>query len=204
MSHFKSNLRDVEFNLFELFNRQDVLGQGPFAEIDAETAKSILVEVDRLSREDLAASFDEADRNPPVYDPAAKTVTMNPAFAKSYQTWMDSEWWRLQLPEGLGGQPSPSSLVWSTAEFVLGANPAIWMYAAGPAFARVVFENGTERDKKIAQHMVDGQWGCTMVLTEPDAGSDVGAGRAKATMNEDGSWNVEGVKRFITLSLIHI
>ncbi|MGA8851341.1 MAG: acyl-CoA dehydrogenase [Aeromicrobium sp.] len=198
MSHFKSNLRDVEFNLFELFNRQDILGQGPFAEIDTETAKSILVEVDRLSREDLAPSFDEADRNPPVYDPATKTVTMNSAFAKSYQTWMDSEWWRLQLPEELGGQPSPSSLVWSTAEFVLGANPAIWMYAAGPAFARVVFENGTERDQAIARHMVDQQWGCTMVLTEPDAGSDVGAGRAKATLNDDGSWNIEGVKRFIT------
>jgi hypothetical protein len=198
MSHFKSNLRDVEFNLFELFNRQDILGQGPFAEIDTETAKSILVEVDRLSREDLASSFDEADRNPPVYDPAAKTVTMPPAFAKSYQAWMDSEWWRLQLPEELGGQPSPSSLVWSTAEFVLGANPAIWIYAAGPAFARVVFENGNERDQAIARHMVDGQWGCTMVLTEPDAGSDVGAGRTKATMNEDGTWNIEGVKRFIT------
>ena len=46
--------------------------------------------------------------------------------------------------------------------------------------------------------MVEKQWGATMVLTEPDAGSDVGAGRAKATANEDGSWNIEGVKRFIT------
>ena len=71
------------------------------------------------------------------------------------------------------------------------------MYAAGP-FAGVVHRNGNDRDKRVAQIMVERQWGCTMVLTEPDAGSDVGAGRAKATPNEDGSWNITGVKRFIT------
>jgi alkylation response protein AidB-like acyl-CoA dehydrogenase len=198
MSHYKSNLRDVEFNLFELFNRQEILGQAPFDEIDTETARSIVSEIDRISREDLAASFIDADRNPPVYDADAKSVTMPEAFVKSYNTWMDAEWWRLQVPEELGGQRAPGSLIWSTAEFVLGANPAIWMFGCGPAFARIVFENGIERDKKIAQHMVDRRWGATMVLTEPDAGSDVGAGRTKAFPNEDGSWNIEGVKRFIT------
>jgi len=198
MSHYKSNLRDVEFNLFELFGRGDILGHGPFEEIDTDTAKSILVEIDRLSREDLATSFEDADRHPPVYDPATKSVTMNPAFAASYQAWMDAEWWRLQVPAELGGQRGPNSLIWASAEFVLGANPAVWMYSAGPGFARVVHENGTERDQKIAQHMVDRRWGATMVLTEPDAGSDVGAGRTKAIPNEDGTWNIEGVKRFIT------
>ena len=198
MSHYKSNLRDTEFNLFELFNRQEILGTAPFDELDLDTAKSIISEIERISREDLAASFDDSDRNPPVYDPAEKTVVMPDSFKKSYKAWMDAEWWRLALPEELGGQRSPASLVWSTAEYVLGANPAIWMFACGPAFARIVFENGIERDKKIAQFMVDKQWGATMVLTEPDAGSDVGAGRTKATMNEDGSWNIEGVKRFIT------
>ena len=81
---------------------------------------------------------------------------------------------------------------------VLGANAPVWMYAAGPAFAGVVHRNGNDRDKRIAQIMVEREWGATMVLTEPDAGSDVGAGRAKATANDDGSWNIEGVKRFIT------
>ncbi|MRJ75827.1 acyl-CoA dehydrogenase [Aeromicrobium sp. SMF47] len=198
MSHYKSNLRDVEFNLFELFDRGSVYGTGVFEEIDQDTASSILGEVERLASTALAASFEDADRNPPVYDPEAKTVTMNPAFAKSYQAWMDAEWWRIQIPEELGGQRGPASLIWSSSEFVLGANPAIWMYACGPAFARIVFENGIERDKKIAQHIVDRRWGATMVLTEPDAGSDVGAGRTKAFPNEDGSWNIEGVKRFIT------
>ncbi|TXL57681.1 acyl-CoA dehydrogenase [Aeromicrobium terrae] len=198
MSHYRSNLRDVEFNLFELFKRDEILGSGPFEEIDLDTAKSMLSEIERISREDLAASFDDSDRNPPVYDPETHSVTMNEKFAESYRAWMDAEWWRLQTPAELGGQVTPASIVWSSAEFVLGANAPIWMFACGPAFARIVFENGIERDQKIAQHMVDRQWGATMVLTEPDAGSDVGAGRTKAFPNEDGSWNIEGVKRFIT------
>ena len=81
---------------------------------------------------------------------------------------------------------------------VLGANAPIWMYATGPSMGSVIDRNGTERDKRIAQLMVEKGWGATMVLTEPDAGSDVGAGRTKATLNDDGSWNIEGVKRFIT------
>ena len=178
--------------------------QGPFAEIDAETARAILTEVDRLAREDLAASYEDGDRNPPVFDPQTHTAPVPESFAKSYQAWMDAEYWRLQIVEDLGGTPAPSSLNWAVGEMVLGANAPIWMYAAGPSFANVVHRNGNDRDKRIAQLMVEHGWSTTMVLTEPDAGSDVGAGRAKATPNEDGSWNIEGVKRFITCAESHL
>ncbi|HYO41258.1 MAG TPA: acyl-CoA dehydrogenase [Nocardioidaceae bacterium] len=198
MSHYRSNLRDLEFNLFEVLGRDGVLGQGLFEDIDPGTARSVLAEVDRLARDELAASFAEADRHPPEFDPATSSVRMNPAFADSYRAFMDSEWWRLQLPTELGGTPAPASLVWATAELVLGANPAVWIYASGPGFAAVVHRNGNDRDKRIAQHIVDRRWGATMVLTEPDAGSDVGAGRTKAFPQEDGTWRIEGVKRFIT------
>ena len=198
MSHYKTNIRDIEFNLFEVLGRDAVLGQGPFEAIDGETARSIISEMDRLAREDLAASYEDSDRNPPVFDPTTNTAPVPASFAKSYQAWMDAEYWRLQINEDLGGTPAPSSLVWALGELVLGANAPVWMYAAGPSFAGVVHDNGTDRDKRIAQIMVEKQWGATMVLTEPDAGSDVGAGRAKATLNDDGSWNITGVKRFIT------
>ena len=198
MSHYKTNLRDIEFNLFEVLGRDEVLGTGPFGEIDGETARSILAEVDRLSREELAASYVDSDRNPPVFDPATGEAPLPESFKTSYRAWMDAEYWRLSIVEELGGTYAPSSLNWAIGEMVLGANAPIWMYAAGPAFAGVVHRNGNERDKRIAQLIVEREWGTTMVLTEPDAGSDVGAGRAKATPNEDGSWNIEGVKRFIT------
>ena len=198
MGHYKSNLRDIEFTLFEVFGRQKVLGTGPYAEVDEDTARSILDEVERLATHELAESLLESDRTPPVYDPAAMTVTMPAAFKKSYQAYMDAEWWRMDLPEALGGTVVPPSLRWAVAELVLGSNPAVHMYASGMAFAHVIHELGTDEQHKVAQRMVDGRWGATMVLTEPDAGSDVGAGRTKATEQADGTWHIEGVKRFIT------
>ncbi|MFF7587634.1 acyl-CoA dehydrogenase [Kitasatospora purpeofusca] len=198
MGHYKSNLRDVEFNLFEVFGREQVYGTGPFADMDVETAKNILSEIARLAENDLAASFIDTDRNPPVFDPETNTAPVPAAFKKSYQAYMDAEWWRLGIPESIGGQVTPSSLIWAFAEQILGSNPAVWMYSSGPAFAGVVAEEGTEEQLKVAQRMTDRLWGSTMVLTEPDAGSDVGAGRTKAIKQEDGSWHIEGVKRFIT------
>ncbi len=198
MGHYKSNLRDIEFTLFEVFQRAKVLGTGPYAEVDEDTARSILGEVERLATHELAASLLESDRTPPVYDPATHTVTMPESFKKSYQAYMDAEWWRMDLPEELGGTVVPPSLRWAVAELVLGSNPAVHMYASGPSFAHVVYRLGTEEQRKVAERMVEGRWGATMVLTEPDAGSDVGAGRAKAIQQADGTWHIEGVKRFIT------
>ena len=126
------------------------------------------------------------------------TVALPEAFKASYASLLDSGFYNLELPAELGGQPSPPSLQWAANELNLGANPALLMYAAGPKFATVLWHNGTERDRRIAQIMIDRQWGATMVLTEPDAGSDVGAGRTRAIPQPDGSWHLEGVKRFIT------
>ncbi|EFL24599.1 MULTISPECIES: acyl-CoA dehydrogenase [Streptomyces] len=198
MGHYKSNLRDIEFNLFEVLGRDKLYGTGPFAEMDIETAKSVLAEISRLSENELAASYADSDRNPPVFDPKTNTAPLPESFKKSYRAYMDAEWWRLGVPESLGGTSCPRSLLWASAETILGANTPIWMYASGPAFAGVLHDEGTEEQLKIAQLMVDRQWGSTMVLTEPDAGSDVGAGRAKAVQQEDGTWHIEGVKRFIT------
>ncbi|MEW2221350.1 acyl-CoA dehydrogenase [Streptomyces sp. NPDC006990] len=198
MGHYKSNLRDIEFNLFEVLGRDTVYGTGPFAEMDVETAKNVLSEIARLAENELAASYEEGDRNPPVFDPDTNTAPVPAAFRKSYQAYMDAEWWRLGIPEEIGGTTAPRSLLWGFAETILGSNPAVWMYASGPAFAGVLHEEGTEEQHKIAALMAEKQWGSTMVLTEPDAGSDVGAGRTKATEQADGTWHIEGVKRFIT------
>jgi alkylation response protein AidB-like acyl-CoA dehydrogenase len=198
MGHYKSNLRDLEFNLFEVFGRDEILGTGPFADLDGDTARTILEEVRTLAEGPLAESFADADRNPPVYDPETKTVTLPESFKKSYAALVDGGWDRLALPADLGGPGLPRSIAWAASEFILGANPAIHMYAAGPGFAHILHNLGNEEQKKLALTMIERQWGATMVLTEPDAGSDVGAGRTKATRQQDGTWHLEGVKRFIT------
>ncbi|HEV7148930.1 MAG TPA: acyl-CoA dehydrogenase [Pedococcus sp.] len=198
MGHYKSNLRDLEFNLFEVFGRQEVLGHGPYADVDPDTAREMLKEVSRLAENELAESFADSDRNPPVYDPATFSVTMPEAFKKSYQAYVDSGFWGVDVPGELDGTVVPPSLKWAMNEMVLGANPAIAMFAAGYSFGKLLYILGNDEQKKLARWIIEKGWHCTMVLTEPDAGSDVGAGRTKATENEDGTWNITGVKRFIT------
>ncbi len=198
MGHYKSNLRDLEFNLFEVLRRQDLLGREPYPDVDEETARGILDEVNRLATGPIAASFADADRNPPVFDPETGSVRMPEGFKKSFAAFMDAEWFRLDLPAELGGIAAPRTLAWSVAELILGANPAVWMYSGGPNFAQVLWAIGTPEQQRFAQQAIDRKWGSTMVLTEPEAGSDVGAARTKAIEQPDGTWHIEGVKRFIT------
>ncbi len=198
MGHYRANLRDIEFTLFEVLGREDVLGQGPYADVDADVAREMLREVARLSEHELADSFVDSDRNPPVYDPTTHSVTLPESFKRSYAAYVAGDWWRMDLPEELGGTVVPPSLRWAVQEFVLGANPAVHMYACGYSFAHTLFRNGTPDQLKLAQLIVDRGWGGSMVLTEPDAGSDVGAGRTKAVQQPDGTWRISGVKRFIT------
>jgi alkylation response protein AidB-like acyl-CoA dehydrogenase len=198
MGHFRSNLRDLEFNLFEVFRVQDRLGTAPFDDVDVDTARGVLTELDALASGPLAESFVDGDRNPPVFDPATHSVALPESIKRSYRTLWDGEWWRIGLPVELGGSGIPPTVGWAASELILGANPAVFMYMAGPNFAAVIDGRGTEQQKHWARLMIDRGWGATMVLTEPDAGSDVGAGRTKAFQQPDGSWHVEGVKRFIT------
>jgi hypothetical protein len=198
MGHYKSNRRDIEFNLFEVLNRQDLLGSEYFSEVDEQTARGILAEVDRLATGPIAESFAETDRHPPVFDPETSSVRLPEAFKKSFQAFMDAEWYRLELPAELGGTEAPRSLHWAVAEMILGANPAVWMYASGASMSHALWRMGTPEQKRFAIQAIERKWTATMALTEPDAGSDVGAGRTRAIAQPDGTWHIEGVKRFIT------
>jgi hypothetical protein len=198
MSHYTANLRDIEFCLFDLLGREKVLGTSVYSDVDRDTAMGMLEEMKRLCENDLAASFIEGDRLGTSFDKSTGDVTVPPSFKKSYDAYVNGEWWRLDAPVDLGGMKIPPSVRWAIAEMVLGSNPAIHIYASGYAFAQVAYVLGTPEQKQIAKLMVDRHWGATMQLTEPDAGSDVGAGRSKAVQQADGTWHITGTKRFIT------
>ncbi|GGS96419.1 putative acyl-CoA dehydrogenase FadE [Planobispora rosea] len=198
MGHYKSNIRDLEFNLFEVFGRREILGTGRYAELDEDIVRSMLDELNRMATGVLADSFEEGDRTPPVFDAATGTVKMPEGIKKSFFAMRDAGWTNLDLPAEMGGPGVPRSVAWALAELILGSNPALWMYSSGPGFAHILHTIGTDEQKRFAELAIERQWGATMVLTEPDAGSDVGAGRAKAVRQPDGTWHIEGVKRFIT------
>ncbi|CAN5740107.1 acyl-CoA dehydrogenase [soil metagenome] len=198
MGHYKSNVRDLEFNLFEVLDLERVLASGQFGDLDGESVREMLAEAARQAEGPLAESFAYADRNPPTFDPDTHVVSIPEPFKKSLRVWQQGEWFRIGLDENVGGVAAPSTVAWAIGEFALGANPAAFMYLAGPTFAGILWHIGNDEQKRIAQIAVERNWGATMVLTEPDAGSDVGAGRTKAIPQPDGSWHIDGVKRFIT------
>jgi|TARA_B110000503_G_scaffold17277_1_gene25010 alkylation response protein AidB-like acyl-CoA dehydrogenase len=198
MSHYTANLRDIEFCLFDLLKRDEILGKSIFKDIDRETAMGMLEEIKRLAENDLGDSLIESDRLGVEFNKETGDVKLPESFKKSYRAYMDNEWWRIDAPVEIGGTLIPASLRWAIAEMVLGSNPSIHIYASGTAFAHVAYALGNEDQKKMAKLMVDNDWGATMQLTEPDAGSDVGAGRSKAVQQSDGTWHITGTKRYIT------
>ena len=198
MSHYKANLRDIEFNLFEALELGPVLDSGSVGELDSATTREILAEVARFAQGPVAESFVAADRTPPVFLPDQHTITVPDPIRATVQAIWDAEWWRLGVAPAIGGTAVSRTMVWAVLEMVICANPALFFYYSGPGMADILFALGNDKQRALANAAVERRWGATMVLTEPDAGSDVGAGRTKAIEQPDGSWHIEGIKRFIS------
>jgi alkylation response protein AidB-like acyl-CoA dehydrogenase len=198
--HYRSNLRDVEFNLFEFLEIQkDVLGRGPYADMDEATARETLRAYEVFCRNELAKSYASSDREGLKFDAETGAVTLPEALTAAYHKWYEQGWNLLGIPSDMGGTGAPPSVTWAAFEFGAGANANLQFYLFGAFLSRVIHELGTPSQKaRYLPQMLEKRWGGSMVLTEPDAGSDVGAGRAKARHVRGDVWEIEGVKRFIT------
>ncbi|MPZ53408.1 MAG: acyl-CoA dehydrogenase, partial [Acidimicrobiia bacterium] len=194
MSHYRSNVRDIEFALFDVLGAH--LDYDEFAEIDRETAHDLISEAERFATGPWAASFVAADRTP--IELVDGQVVLPGELKESLKAHREAGWDRIGLPEGLGGMPVPPTVFWAVEELLYGANPTAAFYGGGGLFARILFEEGTPEQREFARRWVEEGWGGTMVLTEPDAGSDVGAGTTKAVHVDGNVYHLEGVKRFIT------
>jgi len=171
--HYHGNLRDIEFNLFEYLKIQETtLGRGEFASMDEETARETLRGLQTFCENELAESFVSADREGVAFD-GKGNVTLPEGLKKSLAAWYENDWDRLQVPERLGG--------------------------FGTFIALVIDALATSEQKMLyVENIIERHWGGSMVLTESDAGSDVGAGRASAKLIEGDLYELEGVKTFIT------
>lgn len=198
MGHYKHNLRDIEFNVFEMHGLGDRLGSAPYEQLDVATLHDILDEVTRLATDEWAASFAAGDRTPPLFDAVTGTVTLSDELKASYRAIVDAGFTQVDLPQEVGGLGAPAAVRWAIAELLLGANPALYLYLSGYPWSAILWKIGTPEQRRFAELAIARQWGATMVLTEPDAGSDVGSARAKAEPQADGTWHITGVKRFIT------
>jgi alkylation response protein AidB-like acyl-CoA dehydrogenase len=205
MGHYRSDLRDMEFTLFECLRVGDHYGTGPFATIDADQARQMLVELERFASSDAwAGSFVAADREPLLLSPEGD-VTIPDALHRSLTALYDGGWHLLPLPERLGGYGAAPTLRWAGTELLAGGHATASLWPIGALMAGIIDRIGTEGQKlAFAVPMVERRWGGTMVLTEPDAGSDVGAGVTRAVADSPSvddlgaTYHLTGVKRFIT------
>ncbi len=198
--HYRSNLRDTEFNLFEVLQiDKNTLGHGPFVDFDAETARETLRSYERFCSLELAKSWAQADREGLKFDVESGSVTLPQCLRDSYNAYYEGGWDLLPLPTSMGGMGAPPSVAWAAFEFGAGANANLQFYFFGSVLSRVIHELCTPAQKaRYLPQMNQRRWSGSMVLTEPDAGSDVGAGRTKAKHVGGDVWELEGVKRFIT------
>ncbi|HEY0882166.1 MAG TPA: acyl-CoA dehydrogenase family protein, partial [Archangium sp.] len=177
--HYKPNSRDVLFNLFEYLEIQKTsLGKKPFGDLDEATARQTIETTLQVCNGVIGEGFYEGDRLGLTFDPKTGTVQLPPKMQAAYQAYFDNGLNALDVPAKLGGLGAPPTLAWGAFEFVIGANPAIAFAYLGNVLARIIDALATdEQRKRFVGPMLEKRWGGTMVLTEPDAGSDVGAAR---------------------------
>ncbi|HEY5949110.1 MAG TPA: acyl-CoA dehydrogenase, partial [Kofleriaceae bacterium] len=197
--HYRPNLRDTFFNLFEVLGIQSsVLGKAPFDSMDEDSARAALAGFLEVMLASWAPGFASGDREGATFD-GKGNVKLPAAYHKALDAYYGGGWNKLELPENLGGYGAPPSVRWAAFELMAGANPAVCFYVLGNVMVTIIDALGTPSQKaRYVKAMTEQHWGATMVLTEPGAGSDVGAGTTKAKHIEGDVWQLEGVKRFIT------
>ncbi len=196
--HYKANLRDIYFNLFEVLKIQETsLGHGPFV-MEEDDVRGAIDAMAEMAEGPYAQGFASADREGLQFD-GKGNVKVPKGVRESLKAYFDADWHLLETAPELGGYGAPPSVSWSGFELLAGAHAAATFYLLGAVNARVIAANGTPSQvDRFARNAIKRKWTGTMCLTEPDAGSDVGEARSSAVHHEGDVWKLSGTKRFIT------
>lgn len=198
INRYKADLRELQFLLFEQFRLQELLGKSPFEGWGEDECKTSLAECYRFVREVTGPLNAVGDHEGcKVVD--GHVVTPK-GFKDAWKKLYEAGWKSIAVEPEYGGAGAPHALQVMIEEMISGANTAFAMYP-GLAFgaAEVIESFGTPEQKALyCARMFGGQWGGTMCLTEPQAGSDVGSAKTTASKNADGSYSIRGTKIFIS------
>jgi alkylation response protein AidB-like acyl-CoA dehydrogenase len=198
INRYKADLREMFFLLFEQFALADLLGKEPFAAWGEEEVRQSITECYRWVREVSGPLNPTGDSEGCTIENGQ--VRTPSGFKDAWKKLYEAGWKSIAVSPEHGGAGAPHSVQLMIEELLSGANTAFTMYS-GLTFgaAEVIATFGTDEQKKLfVPRMFGGQWGGTMCLTEPQAGSDVGAARSSATLNPDGTYAIRGTKIFIS------
>ena len=190
--------RDQDFVIWEQINCAEMLNYEKYKEFDKKTCILIINEARALAIKELLPLLAEGDTEGVRYEDG--TVKVPQSFHRVYQLIKDGDWNNLSVPAEMGGQGAPAFLGAAAAEYFLGANWPLFCYATmGNGTANMIQLYGTQQQRDAyVKKLTAAEWGGTMLLTESEAGSDVGALGTTARKNSDGSYTLNGNKVFIT------
>lgn len=194
MPAYRADMIDLEFNLFDLLKIHEQHNHG----MDQASIKDILVEFEKFTRQEIYPTRVKSDQEGVKLENGK--VLSPPSLRAVHNAYYANGWFALGQPEEFGGAPVPEPLYIACLSLATGANTAYMMYPGlSKGVLNVIRLKGEEWMRKVfLPLMMDGRLGGTMCLTEPGAGSDVGALRTSATPNTDGTWLIKGTKVFIS------
>lgn len=198
MSQIIADRRDIEFVLYEQINAETFLKHERYKEFNKKTFDLIISEARQLALKEILPTFAEGDREGARFENGQ--VKVPACYHRAFKHFVAGEWTAMTADPELGGQGLPMVIAEAASEYLVGANYAFTLYGfIGHAAGEIIELFGTQAQKKLfLKKMYTGQWSGTMQLTEPQAGSDVGALTTTAVKNPDGTYSLTGNKIFIT------
>jgi alkylation response protein AidB-like acyl-CoA dehydrogenase len=198
MPQLIADRRDIDFVLYEQMRAEELTKHPKFVGFNKKTFDLIVNEARIFALKEILPTFAEGDREGVRYEKSQ--VFVPTCYHRPYKLMRDGEWTAMTAAPDLGGQGLPHCVAQAASEYLVGANYAFTLYAyLGHSAGELIEIYGTEHQKNLfLKKMFTGRWCGTMQLTEPQAGSDVGALTSSAVKNADGTYCLSGQKIFIT------
>ena len=192
MSQVIADMRDFDFVLHEQLHVGELSKHEKFAEFNKKIVDMVITEARNLAIKEVLPTLKIGDEEGCKFEKGE--VTTPEAFKRAQNLMLEGEWLAPSRDPKWGGQGMPETLALATKEYLIGANMALLIIGGlTHGAARLVECFGTDRQKELyLKKMYTGQWMGTMLLTEPEAGSDLGALTTSAVKNDDGTWSITG------------
>lgn len=194
--------RDVRFVLFEVLELEKFIKKYPkYADFDREAFESVLDLAEKIAVEKVYPFFKESDREGCTYDPKTKEVKIPKSYHAAIDAFYEAGFYGMTESSDFGGMGTPDCIQTAVIETIGAGNDNITMYPGlSLGSMELIHAFGTKALKALyIPKMMSGEWGGTMCLTEPEAGSDVGALKTKAFRQPDGTYKIVGQKIFISV-----
>lgn len=198
MAQLIADRKDIDFVLYEQMGIESILKSKKFSSFNRKMFDMIAKEARSFALKEILPTYAEGDQNGAVFENG--TVKSPECFHKVHKLYVENEWVALTQNPDFGGQGLPHLVAQVALEYIMGSNFSFAFFGILAAGAGKLIELGGTDDLKniYLEKVYTGKWGATMLLTEPNAGSDVGALTTTAVKNDDGTYSIKGNKIFIT------